>query len=190
MTLRSNLSASGTAQATAGTLYRFPLVDAFTQSLQMNNIKDIRYNDLGLRFDIGQGLVTIPQLKLHGKEFTVETNGTVDLNGQLQLDAHVILSEEQSKQYLSGDIGSAIHQLFADPEGRVVLDFNVDGNLRAPRFQPDLAATAARSGLRSLDTGDLGRLLDDVLPKTDDKSIGNALRLANIEEVVALAQRG
>ena len=174
--LRSNLSATGTARAAGGTLHRFPLVDAFTRTLRMDSVRDIRYSDLGMRFQVADGRVEIPQLRLLAQSFTLETLGAVDLNGQVKLATHVILSEAQSKQYLRGDLGSAIQQLFADPQGRVVLDFNVDGTVWAPRLRPDLQATAARSGLKTLDANHLGRLLGDVLPKENDSDIGNVLR--------------
>jgi autotransporter translocation and assembly factor TamB len=173
--LRSNLSASGNAVAASGQLYRFPLVDALAKTLNMKEIPTISYQDLDLRFSVDKGQVHIPQLRLSGPDLSASSTGTVSLSGDLDLDLNVVLSEEQTRRYLRGDLGKTVKQLFADPQGRVVVDFAVAGTLRAPRLQADLQSTAARSGLRALGAQEVGRLLEDVLPGKDS-NLGDALR--------------
>jgi hypothetical protein len=173
--LRSNLSASGEAVAASGRLYRFPLVDALVKTLNMNEIPTISYQDLDLRFAVDKGRVEIPQLRLTGPDLAASSHGSVGLAGDLDLDLNVVLSEEQTRRYLRGDVGRTVKQLFADPQGRIVLDFAVAGSLTAPRLQADLKSTAERSGLRSLGAQEIGRLLEGVLPGKDT-DLGDALR--------------
>ena len=173
--LRSNLSASGRAQASAGTLYRFPLVDALTNNLRLNKVPTLSYKDLGLQFSVANGLVTIPQLQLTGDDLTASSTGNINLNGALDLKLNAILSEEMTKQAVRGDVGDVVQRLFADPQGRLVVDFRIGGTVKAPQVQADLQSTAARSNLKTLGANELGRLLDDILPQNDE-GIGDALR--------------
>jgi hypothetical protein len=173
--LRSNLSASGKAQAAAGTLYRFPVLDAVTRTLHLQEVPTLAYKDLGTQFSVADGRVTIPNMQLVGNDLSATTHGNIDLNGQLDMKLNVTLSEEQTKRSIRGDIGKTVQKLFADPQGRLVVDFNVGGTLKAPQLQADLQSTAARSNLTTLGASELGRLLDDVLPKGKE-GLGDAVR--------------
>ena len=85
--------------------------------------------------------------------------GSVGLDGGLDLGLNVQLSEEVSKRYARGQIGSALGALFADPQGRLVLDFKVGGNFKQPVVRPDADKTASRAGLQSLGKLGLERFL-------------------------------
>jgi len=173
--LRSNLTASGQALSLNGTVHRFPLVDALTQNLHMNEVPTLAYNDLGMSFSVQQGLVNIPRLQFAGPELTAASTGSVALDGKVDLGLNVVLSEEATRRYLRGDVGRAVTQLFTDPQGRLVLDFKVGGTLTAPKLQADLQSTAARSGLRKVAGQELQRMFDDLLQKKDAQ-VGETLR--------------
>ena len=80
------------------------------------------------------------------------------LDGALDLGLNLLLSQELSKRYVQGNIGSTLGSLFADPQGRLMLDFRVGGTYRSPRLEPDVQKTASRTGLQALADTELRRL--------------------------------
>jgi hypothetical protein len=154
--VRSSLNASGQGIAIEGKLRQFPVLDAVSGLLQLPSLGNLAYKDLGFKFDVASGRVHVPEMRLASADADIAALGSIGLDGSLDVDLNLVLSEALSKRYAGGN--NPLQRLFANPDGRVVVDFDVGGTLKAPRVKPNLEATAAR-GLRSLTPGDLGRLL-------------------------------
>jgi hypothetical protein len=157
--LRQQLSAQGQGTALNGRLRGAPLLHGLSQLLGLPGLENLNYRDLGFTFSVEAGRVQLPRLQLRAADADLSLLGSVGLDGTLDLGLNVLLSQELSKRYVQGRIGSAVGSLFADPDKRIMLDFRVGGTYRAPRLQPDLQKTASRSGLKALADTELRRFL-------------------------------
>jgi len=157
--LRNRLTASGQGVALNGQLRGSPLLTSLAQILHLESLQNLRYRDLGFAFQVQEGRIQIPRLQVRATDMDLGLLGNVGLDGSLDLGLNVQLSEEVSKRYARGQIGSALGTLFANPEGRLVLDFKVGGNLRQPALRPDLEKTTGRAGMQSLAKLGLERFL-------------------------------
>jgi uncharacterized protein involved in outer membrane biogenesis len=175
--IRRNLTAEGQGVALNGTLRDTPLLMALGEILKLTSLRDFNYRELGFTFEVESGRVRFPRLQLRGSDANLALLGSVGLDGDLDLDLNVQLSDELSRHYLKQRGGSTLGSIFADDQGRVVLDFDVSGSVRAPRLRPNLQRTAAR-GLKSIEDLDLGKLLGEVAedPKSAETIVGDKLK--------------
>jgi hypothetical protein len=157
--LRDRLTASGQGVALNGQLRGSPLLTSLGQILHLESLQNLRYRDLGFAFQVEEGRIKIPRLQVRASDMDLGLQGSVGMDGGLDLGLNVQLSEEVSKRYARGQIGSALGALFADPQGRLVLDFKVGGNFKQPALRPDVDKTASRGGMQSLAKLGLERFL-------------------------------
>jgi len=90
----------------------------------------------------------------------------------------VQLSSALTQQALRAPATRGLGSLFTDSAGRLVLDFDIDGTLRAPKVRPDLQATARRTGLQALGAQQIQRLLGNVATEEAKKKLGRSLQEA------------
>ncbi|UCE01684.1 MAG: AsmA family protein [Candidatus Latescibacterota bacterium] len=175
--IRRNLTAEGQGVALNGTLRDTPLLVALGDILKLTSLRDFNYRELGFKFEVESGRVRFPRLQLRGSDANLAFLGSVGLDGALDLDLNVQLSDELSRHYLKQRGGSTLGSIFADEQGRVVLDFDVGGSVKAPRLRPNLQRTASR-GLKSIEDLDLGKLLGEVAedPKSAETIVGDQLK--------------
>lgn len=162
--VRSSLSASGQGTTFEGRLRELPLLSQLAAWFRLPSLADLDFRDLGFRFQIADGRMHLRDMALHGKSADVDVDGSIGLGGDLDLGMRVLLSEEVGKRYLRGQALATLGSMFADPNGRLVFDFDVTGNHRQPKLTADLSATSARAGLTKLTESALQKYLGGVSP--------------------------
>ncbi|MFQ5601282.1 MAG: AsmA-like C-terminal region-containing protein, partial [Candidatus Krumholzibacteriia bacterium] len=160
--MRANLGAGGQGVALDGHIRDLPALTALSNFLSLPELRDLSYRDLGFSFEVASGRVLLPKLQLRGTEADLNVQGSVGLDGTLDLTLNVLLSAELSRRYVRGQVVSALGSLFTNPGGHIVLDFKVGGSFEAPQVRPDLQATASRAGVRSLNRIDLQSFLREL----------------------------
>jgi len=137
----SGLSASGNLKFTQGVFKNFEFVSKLLGWLGMDNHRDLKFKDLICYFKIDHGKAQVKDWTLSSSVGNFLTNGTIGLNGSLNLRISTTLTKKYSnivKKY-HGD-----WLLYFDKKGRAVIDILVNGKLNAPRFRLDRARIKKR----------------------------------------------
>jgi len=130
----SNLSASGNLKVQNGIFKNFEFLTALLAWLGMKDYKNVELDDLALYFSIDNGKANIKDWALSSHVGDFLTNGTVGLDGRLNLDITTTLSKQYS------DIVKKYHGdwLFPiDEKGRATIDITASGKLNSPQFRLD-----------------------------------------------------
>lgn len=177
-TIRKQLNGEGQGIAINGRLREMPLLSQLSGLLGVPSLSQLQYKELGFEFTVQEGQVRLPRMQLQGSDADASVDGRIGLDGALDLAVNLRLSEGLTRQALQKPEARALGKLFTDSQGRLVLDFDVGGSLKAPKVRADLQATAARSGLRSLGEEELKRLLGNLAPQPEraKEEIGRSLK--------------
>ncbi len=127
----SNLSASGNIRVTNGIFKNFELVTGLLSWLGIKNYRELRFNDLVTNFRITNGKAQIDDWTLSSSIGNFLTDGTIGLNGSLNLDIASTLSKHYSdivKQYHGDWI------FFFNNRGEATIDIIVSGTVTRPKF--------------------------------------------------------
>jgi len=127
----SNLSASGNLKVNNGKFRDFELITRLLSWLGIKGLKELKFNDLVCYFKITNGKAKITDWALTSSTGNFLTNGTIGLNGKLNLDITTTLSKHYSnivKKYHGDWI------FFFDKKGRAIIDIIVSGKLTNPKF--------------------------------------------------------
>jgi len=130
----SNLSASGNLKVQNGIFKNFQFLTALLAWLGMKDYKNVELDDLALYFSIDNGKANVKDWTLSSRVGDFLTNGTVGLDGRLNLDITTTLSKQYS------DIVKKYHGdwLFPiDEKGRATIDIIASGQLNSPQFRLD-----------------------------------------------------
>ncbi len=130
----SNLSASGNLKVQNGIFKNFQFLTALLAWLGMKDYKNVELDDLAMYFSIDNGKANVKDWALSSRVGDFLTNGTVGLDGGLNLDITTTLSKQHS------DIVKKYHGdwLFPiDEKGRATIDIIASGKLNSPQFRLD-----------------------------------------------------
>ncbi len=130
----SNLSASGNLKVKNGIFKNFKFLTALLAWLGIKDYRNVELDDLAFYFNIDNGKATIKDWTLSSREGDFLTNGTVALDGRLNLNITTTLSKKHS------DIVKKHHGdwLFPiDKKGRATIDIIASGKLTSPQFRLD-----------------------------------------------------
>ena len=176
--MRQQLTGKGQGLAVNGRFKELPILKQLGAVLGLPSLSNLSYRQVGFSFAVESGQVKLPSLKLQGNDADATVEGKIGLDGGLDLAFGVQLSSALTQQALRAPATRGLGSLFTDSAGRLVLDFDIDGTLRAPKVRPDLQATARRTGLRALGAQQIQRLLGNVATEEAKKKLGRSLQEA------------
>jgi AsmA protein len=130
----SNLDGKGNLKFSNGTFSNFPLLVKLLGWLGMKDYKNVQFNNMQGGFTISNGQARIEDWTLSSQAGDFLTNGSIGLDGKLNLQVAATLSKSNSamvKKY-HGD-----WLLYADKNGQAVVDVIVTGKHDAPAFRLD-----------------------------------------------------
>lgn len=130
----SNLSASGNLKLKNGAFKNFEFLTKLLAWLGIKDYKNLAFNDFNIYFKIDRGKTNVKDWALSSSVGDFLTNGTIGLNGTLNLNITSTLSKKYSnivKKYHGDWI------FYIDKKGRAIIDFNVTGKLTSPKFNLD-----------------------------------------------------
>ncbi len=133
--LEKNLSGQGDVLLTDGQLTGAGLVQGLAEFLNLEELRVLRFSKATGNFSVRQGKVLVKS-DVNGKDVRLQPQGTVGLNGGLDLALNLQVSPALAKR-----IGSSqITQLLSSQQGWTQIPVKVGGTVNAPRFYLDTAA--------------------------------------------------
>jgi type II secretion system protein N len=163
--LEGHLDASGTiadenALAGAGEIIlrdgqvqQYSLLVALGQLLQIEELRQLHFDQAQVKYHINPGAVTIDELLFRSKNIRLSATGTVSFEGKLQLESQLAVSEA-----MRGQLFRAIRENFQpiDEPGYFAVSFQVSGTVGRPK-------TNLMDKLIGRDLKDLGSVINSFI---------------------------
>jgi len=130
----TNLSSSGNIKITKGVFKNFQFFTKLLAWLGLKTYEVVDFNDFVVNFNIDRGKAKVNDWALSSKVGDFLLNGTIGLNGSVNMDIATTLSKEHSnivKKY-HGDWIFPI-----DSKARATIDIKVSGSFTSPNFSLD-----------------------------------------------------
>jgi uncharacterized protein involved in outer membrane biogenesis len=130
----SNLDALGNLLFTNGKFTNYPLMTKLLDWLGMKNYQSVEFNKMQCSFTIARGKANIEDLTLTSRTGDFLVNGTIGLDGRLDLAVAATLTKNNS------DIVKRYHGdwlFYVDKQGSAVIDFIISGKNDSPTFKLD-----------------------------------------------------
>lgn len=163
--LEGNLDASGTTadpNALAGVgeiilrdgqVQQYSLLVALGQLLQIEELRQLRFDQAQMKYHINPGVVTIDELLLRSQNIRLSATGTVSFEGKLRLESQLAITDQMRSQLFR-----AIRENFQRIEepGYSAVSFQVTGTVGKPR-------TNLMDKLIGRDLKDLGSVINSFM---------------------------
>jgi len=163
--LEGHLDASGTiadenALAGAGEIIlrdgqvqQYSLLVALGQLLQIEELRQLHFDQAQVKYHVNPGVVTIDELLFRSKNIRLSATGTVSFEGKLQLESQLAVSEG-----MRGQLFRAIRENFQpiDEPGYFAVSFQVSGTVGRPK-------TNLMDKLIGRDLKDLGSVINSFI---------------------------
>lgn len=146
--VKSNMNATGNLIVYEGEFNNFSFLTKFLGWLGLKDYKNVPINNLRCSYKINNGRAEVQDWTFSARAGDFLTDGTISLNGNLDLHVTTTLSKQHSntvKRY-HGD-----WVFFEDKQGRTVVDVIVSGTLNSPTFRLDKNRIRERLGGRLKD---------------------------------------
>jgi len=130
----SNLDAAGNLKFTDGKFTNYVLLTKMLDWLGMKNYQNVEFNSMQCSYTIAHGKAQIEGLTLTSRTGDYLVEGTIGLDGRVDLAVAATLSKSNS------DIVKRYHGdwvFFVDKQGRAVIDFIINGKHDSPTFRLD-----------------------------------------------------
>jgi hypothetical protein len=162
--LRS-FSGEGKLHTRAGRVTRTPSVAAVWRALQLGEEDIIAFRDLVTSFRVAEGRVETEDLVISGGDAEWKISGFTTFDAKLRYAVQVTLNDELSRLYRKR-IGQDLARIFANTEGRLVLDLTIEGEAANPKVVVDTEKLTerARANLEQSLERELTRGLEKLLP--------------------------
>jgi hypothetical protein len=137
------VKAQGTIQLVAG---EFPSVEMFTgvdEALGKQVLVGANYEATEARFQLENNVVTLSPFRFTSDIARLDLDGTVNLEGPIDLDFAVATPREGLD--IDG-VGANVLDVLSDDQGWVPVPISVTGTLEEPRVRPDAQALVAQAG--------------------------------------------
>jgi uncharacterized protein involved in outer membrane biogenesis len=142
MLVKQTLQGQGRAATGEGKLVNFPLLADILSHTRIGDARELTFRSLNMGFRISEQKVYLDDLKMDSKYGDVSLSGYSTFAGAVDYRVSVKLTKEESDR-LKGK-GGNVANLFADPDGRVVLDLLVKGQPPKPAVSWDTQMAQAR----------------------------------------------
>ena len=147
------LSGAGEIHLRDGQVRRYSLLTALGQLLQIDELKQLKFDQAHVKYHITPGLVTVDELLLSSPNIRLSAVGTITFGGKLRLDSQLAINDK-----IHGQLFEPIAQNFQpiEQQGFAALNFRVTGTVEKPKT--DLLDKVVGSDLK-----DLGGVIDSLL---------------------------
>jgi hypothetical protein len=139
--IQKSLTAFGTGTITDGKLVNWELLNKLTSYLKLKTFKEEPIKTLRNSFRIENGRVWFDDFSASTKNGNFELSGSVGIDGSLGYKLTAILSSELSSSF---DALGDLSDYLKNDQGRVVLDINVAGTAKKPKFSLDRSKAEER----------------------------------------------
>ena len=139
------LAGSGEIHLHDGQVRKYSLLVALGQILQIDELKQLRFEDAHVKYRIEPGVVTVEELVLRSPNIRLSAIGTISFSGKLRLDSQLAINDN-----IRGQLFRPIRDNFQPTEqaGYTAVAFKVTGTVERPKT--DLMDKLVGSELRDL----------------------------------------
>lgn len=148
------LAGSGEIHLRDGQVRQYSLLVALGQILQIDELRQLRFEDAHVKYHIQPGVVTIDELMLRSQNIRLSAAGTVSFSGKLRLDSQLAISDN-----IRGQLFRPIRDNFqpTEQEGYTAVPFKVTGTVEKPKTDlMDKLVGSELKDLKGLISGFLG----------------------------------
>ncbi len=140
--LRDALSADGNYAIRNGKVQDTPVTRVVAKLLGIKEINNLKFDSLDGTLHLSKGKLALKS-KMSGKDVRAEAEGTVGLDGRLDMPVRLLLSPELSKKFRSR---ASIAKYLTVENGWTSVDLKIAGTVKRPR--PALDAKAVKKQIK------------------------------------------
>jgi hypothetical protein len=133
------LTGHGKVQINQGKLTGYPLTTQLASFTGLSQLKQIEFSDWTTSFNIAQGRLELPDLKIKAGNTDILISGFQGLDGKLDYRMTLRLPPEVTNQLKIGGLGGDIINFLKDKDGKIGLPLMVGGTVTKPAFSLDQA---------------------------------------------------
>ena len=136
-----------------GQVQQYSLLVALGQLLQIEELRQLHFDQAQMKYHINPGVITIDELLFRSQNIRLSASGTVSFDGKLHLESQLAVSEKMRSQLFR-----AIRDNFqpSDEPGYSVVSFQVTGTVGRPK-------TNLMDKLIGRDLKDLGSVINSFI---------------------------
>ena len=148
-TIRNVLTADGTFALQNGRFKKTPVTESVATLLGLPELNDLAFEDTSGTFQIVKGGKVILNTRMNSQDIKAQTDGTVTLDGGLDLPVTLRLSKELTDRLTSR---ASVAKYLVDEQGETVLKLKLTGTTSKPRPVLDTAVVQKAVEKKALDT--------------------------------------
>jgi type II secretion system protein N len=147
------LSGAGEIVLRDGQVQQYSLLVALGQLLQIEELRQLHFDQAQVKYHVNPGVITIDELLLRSQNLRLSATGTASFDGKLQLESQLAVSEK-----MRGQLFRAIRENFQpiDEPGYFAVSFQVSGTVGRPK-------TNLMDKLIGRDLKDLGSVINSFI---------------------------
>ncbi len=147
------LSGAGEIILRDGQVQQYSLLVALGQLLQIEELRQLHFDQAEVKYHVSPGVVTIDELIFRSQNLRLSATGTVSFNGDLQLESQLAITEK-----MRGQLFRALRESFQpiDEPGYFAVGFQVSGTVGRPK-------TNLMDKLIGRDLKDLGSVINSFI---------------------------
>jgi type II secretory pathway pseudopilin PulG len=149
----NTLAGAGEIVLRDGQVQQYSLLVALGQLLQIEELRQLHFDQAQMKYHIAPGVITIDELLFRSSNIRLSATGTVSFEGKLQLESQLAVSEK-----MRGQLFRAIRENFQPigESGYFAVSFQVSGTVGRPK-------TNLMDKLVGRDLKDLGSVIDSLI---------------------------
>ena len=150
---QNTLAGSGEIILRDGQVQQYSLLVALGQLLQIDELRQLHFDQAQVKYHLSPGVVTIDELLFRSQNIRLSATGTVSFDGNLQLESQLAVSQK-----IRGQLFRAIRENFEpiDEPGYSAVRFQVSGTVGRPK-------TNLMDKLIGRDLKDLGSVINSLI---------------------------
>src|SRR6185436_16343727 len=147
------LAGTGEIVLRDGQVQQYSLLVALGQLLQIEELRQLHFDQAQMKYQISPGVITINELLFRSQNLRLSATGTVSFEGKLHLESQLAVSEK-----MRGQLFRAIRDNFkpVDEPGYSAVGFQVSGTVDRPK-------TNLMDKLIGRDLKDLGSVINSLI---------------------------
>jgi uncharacterized protein involved in outer membrane biogenesis len=147
--LRRSLTAVGLASLLNGQIGPGPVLEAVAAATGVPGLKEARFKDLKLPFQVERGRVTTREVDLRTSAGDWKVSGAIGFDGALDYAMSITVPPDQVERL--GARAALAAGALSDAQGRMLIDLRVGGTAASPKVSLDTGAMKARLAGRASD---------------------------------------
>lgn len=130
---RSSWKGEGDFEIREGYLWDLTVLKGLARTLHLPQLEKVRFESAFAQFYLQEETLSFSQIQLESRQMTLTGQGTLKFNGEIDLQAKVILSA-QFMEALKTSPAGLIASILTTPEGESFIRVRIKGTLQKPEY--------------------------------------------------------